>query len=57
MPAQLPVATIISMSNWHRCSSRCASSSFPCWFSTASLPRSSSLMLSTAWFSVGLGVT
>ncbi len=57
MPAQLPVASIISRSKVVRCSSRWASSSRPILVSSARRALSSALMPFMAWFSVGRGVT
>jgi hypothetical protein len=57
MPAQEPVASIISMSNSVRCSSRCASNSLPVAYSSSSRCFSSPLIEPTACCSVGFGVT
>ena len=53
----LPVAAIISRSKLVRCSSRCASSSFPSATSSSSRWTSSNLIASVACFIVGPGVT
>ena len=53
----LPVAWIISRSKVVRCSSRSASSSRPSARNWSSRMRNSSRMFSSAWCSVGRGVT
>ena len=57
MPAQLPVAAIISRSKLVRCSSRWASSSLPSGTSSLSRSANSKRMASAACFMVGPGVT
>src|SRR3546814_8262154 len=57
MPAQLPVAAIISRSKLVRCSSRCASNNRPSAVSSFSRSVNSKRIASIACFSVGPGVT
>ena len=57
MPAQLPVASIISTSKLVRCSRRWASSSLPALLSSSSRTFSSCWISFTAWERVGFGVT
>ena len=57
MPAQEPVASIISRSNMVCCSSRCASNSLPSALSSVRRSFKSTLIIFTAWVRVGFGVT